>query len=172
MKTVKQQTEVLFQSLDFADKAVMLPIIDAIANILITQDERRTMIIHSCGRTGIENVIAYEQLKKIFKVFSDLGCRTSLGESYEDIIESLNSQEEISHIIHIDNPGQNKLQIIKIIREQLNLGIREAKDLVDSYPVDINFHTYGMPVQGCEILLDLLLKAGCSCYLKSKMSNK
>lgn len=50
----------------------------------------------------------------------------------------------LSLVIHIDNPGQNKLQIIKIIKEQLNLSIREAKVLVDSYPVDIDFHKIKM----------------------------
>ena len=94
MKTVKQQAEVSFQSLDFADKVVMLPIVDAIVNVLATQDKRCEIIIHSCGRIGIENRIEYELLKKIFKVFSDLGCRTSLGESYEDIVKSNDSQEK------------------------------------------------------------------------------
>lgn len=164
MKTVKQQAEVSFKLLDFADKVVLLPIMD-----MLRQSVKHNTDIH----IYIENrdfkiIMSADRTKKALKVLSDLGCRTMFGESYEDIVKSLNSQEEMLHIIHIDNPGQNKLQIVKIIKEQLNLGIREAKDLVDSYPVDIDFHTYGMPVQGCEILLDLLLKAGCSCYLKVK----
>lgn len=32
MKTVKQQAEVLFQSLDFADKVMMLPIMDVLVS--------------------------------------------------------------------------------------------------------------------------------------------
>lgn len=35
-----------------------------------------------------------EQANKAFKVLSDLGCRTLLGESYEDVIEFCNSQKE------------------------------------------------------------------------------
>ena len=162
MKTVKQNVELKFSTLEFEDKVVLLPFMCKLAdsvrnnvnlNINIDADDNPLFMIP-------------EVSKKALKVLSDLGCRTASGESYEDIIESLNLQEEILHTIHIDNPGQNKLQIVEIIKKQLNLGIREAKDLVDSYPVDIDFHTYGMPAQGCEILLDLLLKAGCSCYLK------
>lgn len=164
MKTVKQQAEVSFKLLDFADKVVMLPIIGKLA-----ESVKNNADLHiSIDNDDYPIFISLEIAKKIFKILSDLGCRTASGESYEDIVKSDNSQEEISHIIHIDDPGQNKLQIVKIIKEQLNLGLREAKDLVDSYPVDIDFHKYGMPAQGCEILLNLLLKAGCSCYLTNE----
>lgn len=46
----------------------------------------------------INEYITPEQAKKIFKLLSDLSCRTSLGESYEDIIKSDNSQENKEQI--------------------------------------------------------------------------
>ena len=85
MKTVKQQTEVLFKALDFSDKVVMLPIIDRLAESVKTED---------CINLDNAEYISSEQANKIFKVLSNLGCRTSLGESYEDIIGSCNSQKE------------------------------------------------------------------------------
>ena len=47
MKTVKQPTEVLFKSLDFADKVVMLPIIDRFANAIRTNCDISIMELNS-----------------------------------------------------------------------------------------------------------------------------
>lgn len=79
----------------------------------------------------------------MFKILSDLGCRTSLGESYEDIVKSNNSQENW-HTILLSDPRTNKLQIIKILKERLNLGLKEAKDLVDAYPIKIDLTKYNV----------------------------
>lgn len=179
MKTVKQQTEVSFKLLDFADKVVMLPIINAIANTLATQDERCEITIHSCGRIGIENRIKYESLKKIFKVFSDLGCRTSLGESYEDIVKSDNSQEKQEehkkqeeqperYILQLFDTGQNRLETIKIIKEQLNLPLEEAKKVIDSCPIAINLRNHRIKQPCYEHLFYALRKIGCTCSLITK----
>lgn len=81
MKTVKQPAEIAFNALDFADKVVMLPIMDAIAQT--TKDKEDVQIC-----------LDLESAKRIFKVLSDIGCRTSLGESYEDVIKSCNSQKD------------------------------------------------------------------------------
>lgn len=86
MKIVKQQAEVLFKLLDFTDKVVMLLIMDALVSPI------KRDICLNIKNEDINEYIDQEQAKKIFKVLSDLGCRTSLGESYEDIIKSLNSQ--------------------------------------------------------------------------------
>ena len=34
----------------------------------------------------------------------------------------------------LDNGGANKIQVIKVVRELTNLGLKEAKDLVDGAP--------------------------------------
>lgn len=91
MKTVKQQAEVSFNLLDFADKVVMLPLMNLFAASIRTNMEVDATI--NMDKDMVNVYITPEQAKKIFKVLSDLGCRTSLGESYEDIIKSDNSQE-------------------------------------------------------------------------------
>lgn len=87
MKTIKQQAEVSFKLLDFADKIVMLPIMDALA------DSIKEGVYLNLNNDYVSEDIEQEQAKKILKILSDLGCRTSLGESYEDIVKSDNSQE-------------------------------------------------------------------------------
>ncbi len=37
--------------------------------------------------------------------------------------------------LFLDSIGDNKIAVIKIIRNFLNLGLKEAKDLVESFPV-------------------------------------
>lgn len=149
MKTVKQPTEVLFKSLDFADKIVMLPIIDRFANAIRTNCDISIMELNShddCIPIYTKNrttKITIDNAKKMFKILSDLDCRTSLGESYEDIIKSDNSQENW-HTILLSDPGTNKLQVIKILRERLNLGLKEAKNLVDAYPTEIDLTKYNV----------------------------
>lgn len=89
MKTVKQQAEVLFHELDFSDKVVLLPIMDMLAeSVKNNEDVEITVLANNTF------FIEPEQANKTLKVLSDLGCRTSLGESYEDIIKSCNSQKE------------------------------------------------------------------------------
>ena len=89
MKTVKQQAEVSFKLLDFADKVVMLPLMNMFAAAIRANMKIDIMITEDMPN----EYITPEQTKKIFKLLSDLGCRTSLGESYEDIVKSDDSQE-------------------------------------------------------------------------------
>ena len=89
MKTVKQPAEIAFNALDFADKVVMLPLMDILSQT-VQKFESLEMAIESDANT---TEILPEQAVEMLKVLSDMGCRTSLGESYKDIIESHNSQK-------------------------------------------------------------------------------
>ena len=39
--------------------------------------------------------------------------------------------------VFLENSGKNKIMVIKILREEFSLGLREAKDLVDNTPIKI-----------------------------------
>lgn len=81
MKTVRQAVEIPYYCMEFSEKVMMLPIMDAIAQA--TKD-----------KADIQISLDLELAKKICKILSNLGCYTSQGESYEDIIKSCNSQKE------------------------------------------------------------------------------
>lgn len=98
MKTVKQQAEVLFKALDFADKVVILPIMYMLAESIKNKE-----VIEITVTTDNTFFIEPEQANKAFKVLSDLGCRTSLGESYEDVIEFCNSQKKTIYYANSNN---------------------------------------------------------------------
>lgn len=146
MKTVKQSAEIAFNALDFTDKVVMLPIMDAIAQT--TKDKEDVQIC-----------LDLESAERICKVLSNLGCRTSQGESYEDIIKSYNSQKEL-HKIFFKNPGIDRLHVIKILKENLNLGLKEAKDLSDSYPTIIDLDVYKIKRSEYLSIFNLLKEVG------------
>ncbi|HEX9903215.1 MAG TPA: 50S ribosomal protein L7/L12 [Acidobacteriota bacterium] len=44
------------------------------------------------------------------------------------------AEEKTEFAIVLKSAGTNKIQVIKVVREVTNLGLKEAKDLVDSAP--------------------------------------
>lgn len=174
MKTIKQQAEVSFKLLDFADKVVMLPIMNMLADSVKNSENIEITIIP-------DNTwyMEPEYAEKALKVLSNLGCRTSLGENYEDIVKSNNSQEEKENkenkekqnnrcILQLFEPGTCKLEIVKTIKDELHIGLEEAKDLVDSWPVDIDLSQYKIEQSEYEYLFSLLKRKGCTCNLTTK----
>lgn len=90
MKTVKQQAEVLFKSLEFEEKVILLPIMD-----MLRQSVKHNTDMHIyIENKDFEITISADRTKKALKVLSNLGCRTMFGESYEDIVESRNSHRQ------------------------------------------------------------------------------
>lgn len=164
MKTVKQQAEVSFKLLDFADKVVMLPLMNMFAAAI-----RANMKVDVIITENMSNeYIIPEQTKKIFKLLSDLGCRTSLGESYEDIVKSDDSQRKTILFLESPIPIEIRLQIVKIIKEQLNIGLKEAKDLIDACPTKIDLDNYSIPTAGYKYLLNELSMHGVMAKLITK----
>lgn len=159
MKTVKQPAEVLFKSLDFADKIVMLPIIDRFANAIRTNCDISIMELNSHDNRTTE--ITIDNAKKMFKILSDLGCRTSLGESYEDIVKSDNSQDDKKYyILRLHNFGEKKLDVIHILGKQLNISLASAKDLVEACPINITLRNYAIKPDDYEKLASSLNSKG------------
>lgn len=150
MKTIKQTTEIPYHHLEFSEKVVMLPIMDAVAQTIKDKEDAQICL-------------DLESAEKICRILSNLGCRTSQGESYKDVIESDNSQEEL-HRILLKNPGVNPLQIIAVLKSELNLGLKEAKDLVDASPVEIDFAEYNVDKTKYSYISTLLQRSGATVY--------
>lgn len=150
MKTIKQTTEIPYHHLEFSEKVVMLPIMDAIVQTI--KDKENAQIC-----------LDLKSAEKICRILSNLGCRTSQDESYEDIIKSDNSQEEL-HRIFLKNPGANPFQIIAILKSELNLGLKETKDLVNASPVEIDLAEYNVDKTKYSDILTLLQRSGATVY--------
>ncbi len=44
------------------------------------------------------------------------------------------AEEQTEFAVHLTNAGDKKINVIKVVREVTNLGLKEAKDLVDGAP--------------------------------------
>lgn len=47
------------------------------------------------------------------------------------------AEEKDSFTVHLASAGEGKIAVMKVVKEALGLGLKEAKDLVDGAPVDL-----------------------------------
>ncbi len=73
------------------------------------------------------------------------------------------AEEKTSFDVVLTSGGDKKIQVIKVVREATNLGLKEAKDLVDGAPKPIKT---GVTKEEAEELKKKLEEAGGSVELK------
>ena len=71
--------------------------------------------------------------------------------------------EQTEFTVILANAGGNKIQVIKAIREITNLGLKEAKDLVDGAPKEVKA---GVSKQDAEDIKKKLTEAGGTVEIK------
>jgi large subunit ribosomal protein L7/L12 len=47
------------------------------------------------------------------------------------------ADEKSAYTVHLASAGEGKIAVMKVVKEVLALGLKEAKDLVDGAPVDL-----------------------------------
>ncbi|MAJ97042.1 50S ribosomal protein L7/L12 [bacterium] len=72
-------------------------------------------------------------------------------------------EEKSDYIVHLSAVGDSKIGVIKAIKEVLGLGLKEAKDLVESAPADLKS---GVKPEDAEEMKAKLTEAGASVELK------
>ena len=73
------------------------------------------------------------------------------------------AEEKSSFDVHLSAVGDQKVQVIKAVKEALGLGLKEAKDLVDQAPIALK---EGMDKEPAEALKKGIEDAGGSVELK------
>ena len=73
------------------------------------------------------------------------------------------AEEKSSFDVELKSAGEQKIQVIKAIREITGLGLKEAKDIVDAAPKIVKS---GMPKAEAEQLKEKLQAAGAVAELK------
>ena len=73
------------------------------------------------------------------------------------------AEEKTSFDVVLKGPGANKLAVVKAVKEQTGLGLKEAKDIVDSAPSNIK---EGVSKDEAEALKKALEDAGAEVELK------
>lgn len=73
------------------------------------------------------------------------------------------AEEKTSFTVHLDAAGEGKIAVMKVVKESLGLGLKEAKDLVDGAPVEVK---KDMKKEDAEALKKALEEAGATVSLK------
>ncbi len=73
------------------------------------------------------------------------------------------AEEKTSFNVELKNAGEQKIQVIKALRDSLSLGLKEAKDLADKAPIIVK---EGVDKKGAEELKAKLEEAGAVVELK------
>ncbi|MDP2676125.1 MAG: 50S ribosomal protein L7/L12 [bacterium] len=73
------------------------------------------------------------------------------------------AEEKSAFTVELKSGGDQKIQVIKVVREVLGLGLKEAKDLVDAAPKPLK---EGMPKAEAEELKKKIEAAGGQVELK------
>ncbi len=73
------------------------------------------------------------------------------------------AEEKTSFDVILQSAGDKKIQVIKVVRQATNLGLKEAKDLVDSAPKPVK---EGVSKEEAEELKKQLEEAGATVEIK------
>ena len=73
------------------------------------------------------------------------------------------AEEKTEFDVILANPGANKINVIKVVREITGLGLKEAKDLVDGAPKPVK---EGVSKEEAEQIKKKLEEAGASVEIK------
>lgn len=73
------------------------------------------------------------------------------------------AEEKSDFTIHLKDAGASKIGVIKVVKEVLGLGLKEAKDLVDGAPADLKS---GVKTEEAEAIKKQLEEAGATVELK------
>lgn len=72
-------------------------------------------------------------------------------------------EEKTEFDVHLTDIGANKINVIKVVREAIGLGLKEAKDLVESAPAVLK---EGLPKADADALKKKLEEAGAKVDIK------
>jgi large subunit ribosomal protein L7/L12 len=73
------------------------------------------------------------------------------------------AEEKTEFTVVLKSAGANKINVIKVVREITGLGLKEAKDLVDSAPKPVK---EGIPKEEAENIAKKLQEAGAEVEIK------
>jgi len=73
------------------------------------------------------------------------------------------AEEKTEFTVTLTDVGGNKINVIKVVREVTNLGLKEAKDLVESAPKPIK---EGVPKEEAEAIKKKFEDAGAKVEIK------
>ena len=111
--------------------------------------------------TVMELVALVEAMEEKFGVTAATAAVAVAPAGVAETTEVVEEQTEVN--LMLNSFGEQKLAVIKAVREALGMGLADAKKLVESAPVNIQ---EGVPRAAAEELLKKLEEAGAAAELK------
>ncbi|MCR3755031.1 MAG: 50S ribosomal subunit protein L12 [Candidatus Westeberhardia cardiocondylae] len=102
--------------------------------MLITKEQ----IIHAISEMSVMDVMdLVSMIEKKFGVSSSSVVASSVSSTDNKVV----TEDKVDFDVVLKNFGTNKVSVIKIVRNMIGVGLKEAKDLVESAPVIIKKST-------------------------------
>ena len=107
------------------------------------------------------SVLDLNELVKLFE--KNFGVSATAAASAAPVVAGEAAEEKSAFDVELTDAGANKIALIKIIKEVLALGLKEAKDMVDAAPGMLKS---GMKKEDAESLKKRIEEAGGKVTLK------
>jgi large subunit ribosomal protein L7/L12 len=128
------------------------------------QVEETTVEVPAKFKTLVESIEKmsvlelYELVKLLEKKFGVSAVAAAAPAAAAEAVE-----EKSDFVIHLKDAGASKIGVIKVVKEAMGLGLKEAKDLVDAAPTDLKS---GVKKEEAEEMKKKLEDAGAVIELK------
>lgn len=117
-------------------------------------------IVAAIGKMNILEIVELTKLmEEKFHITASVGTQTTQAQA--KVTPEENETEKFFDVV-LSEFGENKIAVIKAIRTATNLGLKEAKELVDSVPSVVKKQ---LPENLAKEMKDLLEKSGASVKL-------
>ena len=104
-----------------------------------------------------------ELVKAIEEEFGVSAAAPVAAVAVSDAGSSSSAAEQTEFDVEMTSFGDNKIKVVKAVKERLNLGLKEAKDLVESAPVVL---AEGVDKAAADALAEVLKEAGAEVEIK------
>lgn len=128
-------------------------------------EEKKDVVIPAKFKDLVEKIegMSVLELNELVKLLEEKFGVTAMAMAAPAAGAAAAAEEKDSFDVHLTDGGEKKIQVIKVVKEALNLGLKEAKDLVDGAPSKLK---EGMKKEEAENLKKLVEEAGGKVELK------
>lgn len=92
---------------------------------------------HADLLTKIENMSVIELNDLVKAIEEKFGVSAAAVAAAPAAGAGAEAEEKSAYTVHLASAGEGKIAVMKVVKEVLALGLKEAKDLVDGAPVDL-----------------------------------
>ena len=91
---------------------------------------------HADLLTKIENMSVIELNDLVRAIEEKFGVSAAAVSAAPTAVAEV-ADEKTAFTVHLVSPGEGKIAVMKVVKEVLALGLKDAKDLVDGAPIDL-----------------------------------